>query len=697
MKRFRSYLEESLDSGVPYWLLDESRPPKQFYVAFNVNGGSYVAALVQSKTPGVYYMEMGRTKQEGGKVTWWRFHNEKDIMPALSTLVDFSRDTMLVFGQSKFKGVAIKIRATVAKKSIDRAIRVASRVVKTKFKSHFKLINVNQEGSESKYGNKYIFLAGKTQTPEKLFSKEKNFSGYDFSNSNEIDFDALEQIEPQKMIKKTVKTLKPSEKYTFKKFDVDTPDSLDDDQIKKLSNLKSIDPSAEDKKKKESKYDLFKKELNNLVDLKVGEDGPVNYASILSGIPEFKSMKKSIWEKGFDKDKLNWDNLSYVVKQASPKAKELLNAMGMDTVDEVNKAKWIQVLQNMNKVDTGKMVDTINFLEKYPEVPSKEEKVKKDTSGKIVTRKVSEINPTELISTVPGSVNSDVNININGDWGKSTWGLNEDKGKKVNYIYTDLGYGEELPKLPGYKQMYAYTGSSFSDYNSTLRSVVTKFMKGEKLSAYELDKVLKGTSSIEKLFKMFDKVTPLPEGIWVYRGTGIPKDIKQDLEPGSQFTDPAFMSTSINENISFGDDRLRIFLPKGSKVLPALYNSKHSNEAEIILPPSSIIKVIETTYVEGPYSNTLYIQGIFMGSAHKSIKDVLKKQLTMAEGNITIRQALEMIRMNEMTENQKNKSDQDYNPEDKFGGAYDYNLGELINNQIKSGKLKVDGPVKNEK
>ena len=43
------------------------------------------------------------------------------------------------------------------------------------------------------------------------------------------------------------------------------------------------------------------------------------------------------------------------------------------------------------------------------------------------------------------------------------------------------------------------------------------------------------------------------------------------------------------------------------------------------------------------------------------------------------------------------EKDTEYDPEGKFGGVYDYKAGEWIMNAVKSGKLKIDPPVSEDK
>jgi hypothetical protein len=224
----------------------------------------------------------------------------------------------------------------------------------------------------------------------------------------------------------------------------------------------------------------------------------------------------------------------------------------------------------------------------------------------------------------------------------------------------------------------------YDKYNQPLRNTLKKLFAGQALSSVEIKEITTNYSKYQKLFKAFNDIKPLPESLWVYRGTSIPGTVKNSVVPGYEFVDPAFLSTSLKFSISFGYDRMRIFLPKGSKVVPILSHSKHPSEQEILLPPSSVIKVVEVQVAE---SGRYAIQGIFTGSAFKSITEMLKKQLTMAEDYGSIKSLKELI-----MEQENSKSNEKYNPEGKFGGQYDAELAELISDAIAKGKVKVDPP-----
>jgi len=171
--------------------------------------------------------------------------------------------------------------------------------------------------------------------------------------------------------------------------------------------------------------------------------------------------------------------------------------------------------------------------------------------------------------------------------------------------------------------------------------------------------------------------------LWVYRNTYLPD--KSVIIPGYQYVDPAFLSTSLRDDLSFGGDQMRIYLPKGSKVIPILNHSKHSGEQEILLPPCSVVKVVEV--VKDSSSGKMGIQGVFMGSAFKSITSELKKKLKLSEEYNSMRDILEILAMNE-------EKEPPYDPAGKFSDIHDQELDELISNAIAKGKLEVDPPKK---
>lgn len=690
MKSFRQYLDEALTSPEPYYLTADTDAPHRVYGAFKVDGNGYIIAMERTKTQGVYYVEMGRTKPEGGKVMWWRFHDQKDIIPAFSTLVAFSDSVIKLLGKDRFKGAAIVMRKSTAQQSIDRASRIAARIINTKFKSTLTMLPVSQEqgttGTTNSTklilpGTKFVFVARKGQDYKKIFGNDKEFSTYDFSGGGTLDLNAVSKMQPKKPLKKVV-TTKPSSKYTFSEFDVDVPSSLDSETVEKLSNVKIQDAeSSETKQMKDS--DSYKKDLNF-----INKTIPVE-KSVVS-LPGLMSMNGKIYQYGFDKNKLNWNDLKYVVSNLSAPEKDILSAYGLIDIDSPTvKSDWMSIMKKVPQ--TSQSPEVKSFIKNNPNGNKAAAEPYEPGSSNKATKKVSNVKPTDLISTIPGGSNDVVTPQASSN----PWGVTENTNKKVEHLEQTLGYYEQISKMPHYQKLISYTGDGYRGYNNPLRRVVSQLLKGEKIAKQELNTILRSQNKFMQLARMFDKITPLPDAMWVYRGTFIPPDVKEKIEPGYQFVDPAFLSTSVNAETSFGGDRMRIFLPKGSKVLPVLNHSKHKGEREVILPASSVIKVIEV-YPSVGSNGRLYMQGVFMGSAFKSITDALKKQLTIAENNMTLSQALQLVRMIEQMNKQNDDNEEDYDPEDKYGGFYDADLADLINDKIKKGDFKVEGPIQEE-
>ena len=191
--------------------------------------------------------------------------------------------------------------------------------------------------------------------------------------------------------------------------------------------------------------------------------------------------------------------------------------------------------------------------------------------------------------------------------------------------------------------------------------------------------------------RIFEKLKPLPESMYVYRSTMVPYEMRKAIVPGYEYVDPAFTSASLRTDVTIGGkDRMRIFLPKGSKIIPILEHSQHGPEQEIILPPTSIIKVVEAEVRKGDDFNEerIFFQGVYTGFAYKSIVEKLKKGLTEAVESRRI--LLSLQRMISMSEEKKEDC---YDPEGKFGGTYDWNLATLITKAIEDGDIEIDVPV----
>ena len=668
-------LNEALNNPQEYYMTDDTKMPTSIYAAFDIDGDKYIMSLEATSDAGVYILEVGKTGSSGGKTYWWKFHKANHILPVLATALHFVQSATAWLGP-KMKGIAVQFKQG-ASDQMDRAMRLATRIIKRSYVKSFTVVPVAQPAitDKDKYYHqkiRYLFIAKKNVPLTTLFGG-KTFKKYDF-DGKEAPAEAMAELAPKKM-KKQVNTVKPSTKYSFGEFEIDTPE--DTETLDKVKNLKPVasndtQPAPTSGSDESDIYNTWGYGSNAM-------------AGIIQMFSPFSSMVSALQKYGYDENKLDWGNLRYRINQLSAVEKEALKKMELFDVDSTNvRNRWSAVMKKIaepSKSETIKNIVTSaqnnvkDFIQKYDGKISSSgtSSAPKSTTSS----KKSDIDPTNIVATMPGS---GIVVSFEGSGWKEEDGSSM---KKKEHILYNLGYEQDVANLKTYSNVVSYSGAHYSTYNKPLRNIIGKLFNGEQLDKKEIKEITSSYSKYQKLFKAFNDIKPLPESLWVYRGTYIPPADKAKIEPGYEFVDPAFLSTSLKSDISFGKDKMRIFLPKGSKVVPILNHSKHSSENEILLPPSSVIKVVETEVV----NDRLGIHGVFMGSAFKSITQMLKKQLTMAEDYDSINQLKGFIAMYEEDEKQEK-----YNPNDKFGGEYDAELADLIRDAIAKGKVKVEAP-----
>ena len=678
-------LNESLNTPQEYYMTDDTKMPTSIYAAFDVEDRKYIMCLEETSDKGVYILEVGRIGDNGGKTYWWKFHQPSDILPVLATTLHFVQSATAWMGP-KMRGIAVQFKQGASDQMV-RATRIAERIIKKSYVKSFTLVPVAQPAitAKDKYYHqkiRYMFIAKKGIPLSTVFGGS-TFKKYSF-NGKEAPAEAIGELEPKK-VKKPSNTLKPSKKYSFGQFAIDTP--ADEELIDKVQKV-SVDLSDKATSAKLKTDADTKKEYEDALKF-AGSVGITGLAGMIMAMPAFSAMSAALKKHGYDEKKLNWNNLEYVIKNSTtPSEKALLATAGLNDLDFLHvKSKWESIMNKMATMSSSSMAQDIakdygqqtkKFLTTYPTGTADTaaaNPVGTTSSNKVIK---SNIDPKELVATMPGS---GIVVKWEGAQFDEVDGSWETKKKHIQY---ELGYHDEVGKLKTLTNIKSYSGHTYDSYNQPLRDAMKKLFTGQQLNSYEIQQITSNTGKFQKLFKAFNDIKPLPESLWVYRGTSIPGAEKEKVVPGYDFVDPAFLSTSLKPTISFGHDRLRIYLPKGSKVIPILGHSKHVSEQEILLPPSSVIKVVE---VEITNSNRYAIQGVFTGSAFKSITEMLKKQLTMAEDYDTINSLKEFMLMIE----QENK-EQKYKPEGKFGGEYDAELAELISDAVKKGKVKVDPP-----
>ena len=693
-------LAEALNNPKEYYMTDDTVLPGKMYGATTINGGTYIIRLVEQNGEGIYTLDVGKVKKVGGKAGWWKFHNPSDILPVIATTLDFAKKAITTVGP-KLTGIAIRLHGQIGKRKV--AERIAIKALKKSSMNIFTVFQVTQVGEKQftkKYNHGYVFIGKKALSPEAIF-KAKEFKEFGFDPSKKDNTGALlkslDSMKPKKPVKQT-HTIAPSKKYTFGQYDLDVPS--DTELLDKLAATK-MSGEVEKYIEKQSNVD---KELSEL-STKVFEPEDMSsigaFANVLRTTPEFSKMANALRVDGFDVKKVNFDNLQYVYNQMSDLNKQIVDttaAFGSLSDANLGNIKgavgqiWIDILKYMAEPsgvsDEKHMIAIISYRN------AKKKAAKKDATevskpSKVKKKPKLDIDMTEFKSTMPGTGTSEVKIEGTFFVESSEY----DIGTIRQHLQSQdgLDYYNEIENLPKsvYKNVVHYSGPGYSSFNDPLRKIVSKLFRKEPLTKAEIDELTSGTKRIAKMAKIFETLKPLPESMYVYRSTLVPYEMREAIVPGYEYVDPAFTSASLRTDVTIGGkDRMRIFLPKGSKIIPILEHSQHDPEQEIILPPTSIIKVVEAEERKVDGSSRIFLQGVYTGFAYKSIVEKLKKGLTEAVESRRI--LLSLQRMISMSEEKKEDG---YDPEGKFGGTYDWNLAALVTKAIKDGDIEVDVPV----
>jgi len=686
-------LAEALNNPKEYYMTDDTVLPDKMYGAFSVNDGTYIISLEASKDKGVYLLEVGKTGSKGGKTFWWKFHDGKDILPVLATTMDFLQNAYTMLPM--LKGIAVQF-GWGASEQINKATKLAQKMIKRSFIKTLKIVPVEQplvtKDDKWTYQKKrFIFIAGKEMTPAALSTlfSSGTFKKYKQSKGA-VSADAIGKL-TTKTAKKQTNTIAPSKKYSFGQYDLDVPS--DTELLDKLAAAKVSGKVA----KHIEKQVEVDKELSEL-SKKVFEPEDMSsigaFANVLRTTPEFAKMANALRVNGFDPKKVNFDNLQYVYNKMSTFNKQLVDTMAaggslpdanLGNIKGATGQIWIEILKYMampvDANDEKHMMAIIAYRN------AKKEAAEVSKTSKLKKKPKLDIDMTEFKSTMPGTGTNEVKIEGTFFVESSEY----DIGTIRQHLQNGLDYYGAIENLPNsvYSTVINYSGSGYSSFNNPLRKIVSKLFRKEPLTQSEIGELTSGTKKIAKLAKIFEKLKPLPESMYVYRSTLVPYEMREAIVPGYEYVDPAFTSASLRTDVTIGGrDRMRIFLPKGSKVIPILEHSQHGSEQEIILPPTSIIKVVEAEERTVDGSSRIFFQGVYTGFAYKSIVEKLKKGLTEAAESRRI--LLSLQRMIDMSEEKKEDG---YDPEGKFGGTYDWNLAALITKAIKDGDIEVDVPV----
>lgn len=659
ISHYENTLVESLDSPVEYFMTDDTKIPGEIYAKFELNGKPYTISLTETNTQGIYMLNMGKLMNKN--VMWWKYHSPNDILPALSTLLHFSESSMFFLG-TRVKGIIFRLWAPKA--TMDRMTRVAERVIKRSFVKSFSYVNVSEkDSSPKKDGNalRYVFVVKKGVSPQTLF-KSAAFKLYDFSpNSgstvNPISSEVLDEVKVKKPLKNVVKP-EPSRKYTFKGMDVSNDEIGSDEFFEKINSIVEVEYAkpVEDDTKKEMTADEKQAALY------------VVFSSLFNDLKWKSSFNPEKFQPGSLLKKLQKD-----VQYLTTKRKALFDKIELEQMSEKEQKEFVKTtMKNVyyNKISYD-LVSDYNDMTSY------------SSSKKTIVKKKSNIDVSALTSNIGvdyqvlGPKESGIGWNVK--YGPK--GPDASISNAVHYVENDLGYSNKVSSLTNFKDVVKYSGSSYSDYNNPPRSIAGKVYTGKEIPNYLVSDF---NNSTEKLASAFKEIDPLPEPMWVYRGTTISASLIDKLNIGDDYVDPGFLSTSLKPNMAFGSDLImRIYLPKGAKVIPILNHSSHDNEREVLLPSMSVIRLIEIDIADG--GSTRYFTGIYIGNAYESFRQKVLDNAMKEAYNDLYRRNLIMTEQNK----DKNKDNGKYDKNDKFAGNYDVDLGKKIADDIRNGKIKI--------
>lgn len=720
---FRDHLNESLDTPAQFNLTDDTVLPHKVFSVFNIDDTQYGISLEETNFEKVYNLKLYRISN--GKPRLWAFKSPTHIRTCLATLLKFA-EASLPFLKARMDGIVVQIPGA---SSASRFNTFVDRMIKKSHVTTFRSVPVNKT-DEEKQPYEHLFIARKAVPVSSLF-KSKTFAKYNLKDVGDLTDVVLNNIKPKAAQKQTVKTV-PSKKLTFKNLET-TELSIDNEVLDQITKLKAVSNGSADIKKEDAVV-LSQSDISMIFK---NTFDTADFKDFIMSDPNFQKLQEMF--KGIDSHDEKEANLFLKkvaessfehMKQKFPLAYRVMlwSNLANKTYDEY-KGKVVSFEKLFDEQFSKKYLDFSEFLIKVYDIKKSHyfstgnqildlfrkdhEKIRMnryqnfENSGinnaqidyfylnyykrqfQLKNHNISttNIDPNSLQVNVPGSGNFSYDTStFETTWVQDTGEENESVSQKESYVLNTLDYFTKMSNLPVgvRKAAKKYAGDGYQAMNGVLRrafTLYTRLDKGEVIHQNVIDygfSDLLESGDVKSLYKGMQLLDPLPEALWVYRTTDIPESIVKSLEDGEDYVDPAFQSTSLRSDNSYGFEnlKLRIYLPKGSRVYPLLSQSKYSSEKEVILPPFSIQKVIRLDKIETEHSNkpAYLATTIFSGSVYESF----------------IKYAKEKMSLKEEVEKQLLKKESKYDPNEKFGGVNDPEIYEKIIEYIKSGKFKVE-------
>lgn len=688
------FIKESLDSPIEFYMTDDTKMPKEIYAAIEHDGVQYGMSLIQSDYDNVYNLDFYRIVSV--KKRFWSFQKPNHIRPMLSSIIKFM-EACYPFVQVKMKGILIDIPG---KSGSEKYVSFLNRILKKSYIKQFREVPIVKTSDKAK---NYLFLVRKGIEPTTLFKTAAFHKNFKFDNKETPVFtsDIMDDAKSYYKTLKTTVSIKPSEKFAFGKVKVEL--SADDETMYMLdkasaeyeAGISSPKKKAEEEQKKEYVVTINTEWAKTILqDAATQGSSPAATSGYFDNAQDsvytisfahlLAKMLPSAYEKiskfGYDDSKINFDDLSYAIKQGynslPQKVRSALVDEGIFKVNgDLNRTPENEELVKTS-LATFMYIPSTSVTIVSTVMATKMAETKKDIpkSTSAIEKKLDlDKNP---VSVLEAFTTSNESSPYSGDLGFVESGEDVAAKKKAIFAMPEVNkwyHSIEVTQYDGNKKdleqnsLWSYTGSYASDFNSNLRDIISS----KKLSK---DKLIKySDASVETLMRYFDKAPALENGIWVYRNADTPNVEKYEV--GGDYIDAAFMSTTIKSTMglsSEGNTRLKIYVPKGTKVFPILAKSRHPSEEEVILPPMSVLRITETYDNVTSYNNKRLFVCTMIGSGSKSFFEAMEKELILEQSS------------------KKIPKKEEYNPEDKWGApTSSYEDAQKIKKLIEQGKIKI--------
>lgn len=654
--QFNMELEEALNTPVEFYMTDDTKMPREIYGAFEIEDRQYGISLIQTSYDGIYelsfYFISNKTKRR------WSIKKSSDVRPCLSTVVKFFEASQ-AFISVKMKGVIIHIPHQG--QLSERFTNFMRRIIKTSYIKTYREVPIEKTSDKAM---NYMFLIKRTIQPNALFTSAKFSKHFVFDpNTQEIQVNGLEEINvPYKTIPNKV-SLTPDPLLAFGKLEVNLHG---EELLASLNNLKEINAINTTSIDASEGTPKFKISTTPKIDDK---NVTITLKSILANM--LPNAYKNIKTHGFDENKIDINNLKFAFSQSYSALPEIMKdeLKDADIVDAGGDLKINNfvikelVFKAMKAFETMGYDDHIIF-QKAKDILQKSVKKSNSSKSKKILSHI-KLDLGELSENIKSSVEAFEAANTS-TFENGVIGFVDDipVSERIDAIKNmpNMGnwYNNVDTNSSGFKALYRYCGPDAFDMNRELRQQV----KSKKLSYDSID------NKSKNLMNYFKKEAPrLDEAIWVYRNAELP----EHFDVGDEMIDPAFLSTSIHSPMSYGSEgktRLKIFLPEGTICLPILGHSPHDSERELVLPPFSVLKVIEKA--TDNLGRTYYVC-VYVGTAMESFMKTKTGNEIMLEAQ----------------EKEKEDKKEKYDANKKYKSFTDKETSQKLSRMIKDGKLKI--------